>query len=158
MTGHLKGNSINIVIRPMIRSDISRIVLIENMIFSDPWPTAAFEEELDRMGRGIIVAETDGVVAGYAGYIVGAGESHLTNMGVAPEYQRKSVAKILLNGILEIADRAECDYIFLDVRPSNTAALNLYGKFGFTQLYRRPGYYRFPDEDAVVMIKTLGNE
>jgi ribosomal-protein-alanine N-acetyltransferase len=149
---------LNIIIRPMKRADLAPITLIENLIFTDPWPMEAFKEELGRENRGIIVAESDGIITGYAGYIVAAGEAHLTNMGVASEFRGKSIAKILLNSIFEIARKAECDYIFLDVRPSNSAAINLYNKFGFTELYRRPGYYRLPSEDAIVMVKTLGNE
>jgi ribosomal-protein-alanine N-acetyltransferase len=145
-------------IRPMTRGDIDKIVLIETLIFSDPWPKAAFVEELERDERGVIVAETGGVIAGYAGYIVGAGEAHLTNMGVAPDFRGKAIAKTLLKCILEIAKKAECEYIFLDVRPSNTAAINLYCKFGFTELYRRPKYYHLPPEDATVMVKVLSEE
>jgi len=147
-----------VIIRPMARSDISTIVLIENRIFPDPWPTVAFEEELDNDSRGIIVSEVGGVIAGYAGYIIGPGEAHLTNIGVVPEFRGKAIAKILLNSILEISRKGECDYIFLDVRPSNTAAINLYNQFGFFELYRRPKYYRMPPEDAVVMVKTLTDE
>ena len=152
----IKTPEINI--RPMVRGDIDKIVLIETLIFSDPWPKAAFVEELEREERGIIVAETGGVIVGYAGYIVGAGEAHLTNMGVAPEFRGKAIAKTLLKCILEIAKKAESDYIFLDVRPSNTAAINLYCKFGFTELYRRPKYYHLPPEDATVMVKVLSEE
>jgi len=147
-----------LVIRPLTRGDIAPIVLIEARIFSDPWPAIAFEEELDSDYRGVIVAEIDGLITGYAGYIVAAGECQLTNIGVAPEFRGKSIAKSLLNRILEIAKKAECEYIFLDVRPSNTAAINLYNRFGFIELYRRPGYYRIPPEDAIVMVKTLRDQ
>jgi [ribosomal protein S18]-alanine N-acetyltransferase len=148
----------DVIIRPMTRSDIPAIVLIESRIFPDPWPSVAFEEELDNDSRGIIVAEAGGVIVGYAGYIIGPGEAHLTNIGVAPEFRGNAIAKNLLNSILEISRKGECDYIFLDVRPSNTAAINLYNQFGFFELYRRPKYYRMPPEDAVVMVKTLTDE
>jgi ribosomal-protein-alanine N-acetyltransferase len=148
----------DIKIRPMVRADIDKVVLIETLIFSEPWPKAAFEEELEREERGIIVAEIKSVIVGYAGFITAAGEAHLTNMGVVPDFRGKGIAKTLLKCILEIAKKAESDYIFLDVRPSNTAAINLYSKFGFTELYRRPNYYRIPPEDALVMVKILSED
>jgi len=148
----------DLIIRPMTRSDIAQIVLLETRIFPDPWPTAAFEEELGRDYRGIMVAEINTTLAGYAGYIIAAGEAQLTNIGVAPEFRGKSVAKLLLKNILEIGKKAGCDYIFLDVRPSNKAAINLYVKSGFIELYRRPSYYRIPPEDAIVMVKNLMDE
>ena len=86
-----------IKIRPMIRSDVSRVSLLETEIFPDPWPEQAFLEELDRDDRGVILAEIDGRLAGYAAYIIGYGEGHLTNIAVHHEYRGKSVAKKLLN-------------------------------------------------------------
>jgi len=148
----------DLIIRPMTRSDIAQIVLLETRIFPDPWPAAAFEEELGRDYRVIMVAEINTTLAGYAGYIIAAGEAQLTNIGVAPEFRGKSVAKLLLKNILEIGKKAGCDYIFLDVRPSNKAAINLYVKSGFIELYRRPSYYRIPPEDAIVMVKNLMDE
>jgi ribosomal-protein-alanine N-acetyltransferase len=40
---------------------------------------------------------------------------------------------------------------FLEVRESNLAARSLYGKFGFREVSRRPGYYQDTGEAAVVM-------
>jgi ribosomal-protein-alanine N-acetyltransferase len=148
----------DIKIRRMASKDISEVVLLESLIFPDPWPKAAFLEELNGSNRGVLVAESEQTIVGYAAYIVCSGEVHLTNLAVAPEYRRKSIAKILLNHILEIAKAADCEYIFLDVRPSNMAAISLYRKFGFCELYIRANYYRFPVEDALVMIKVLNKD
>ena len=142
----------------MRRDDITTIVLLEAQIFPDPWPEAAFIEELNRENRGVIIAETNGAIAGYAAYIIIYGEAHLTNIAVAPEYRGKSIAKKLLNYILNVAKKADCEYIFLDVRQSNKAAISLYEKFGFIKLYRRPNYYHSPVEDALVMVKNLREE
>jgi ribosomal-protein-alanine N-acetyltransferase len=154
----VRKQEFSIVIRPMRPFDIASITLIETRIFSDPWPMVAFEEELQRDNGGFLVAESDGTVTGYIGYIISAGEAQIINVGVAPEFQRKSIAKRLISHIFEIAKKADCEYIFLDVRPSNSAAIGLYRQFGFSELYRRPGYYRFPNEDAIVMVKNLGEE
>jgi ribosomal-protein-alanine N-acetyltransferase len=151
ITGKLK-------IRAMARSDVSRIALLETEIFPDPWPESAFIEELGKDHRGVIVADIDGAITGYASYIITYGEAHLTNMAVTPKYRGKSIAKNLLNAILDIAKKADCEYVFLDVRPTNSVAISLYRKFGFYELYRRPNYYRNPAEDALVMVKNLDRE
>ena len=46
---------------------------------------------------------------------------------------------------------------FLEVRPSNTAAIRLYLAHGFEQVGMRRGYYQAPDgrEDAVVLRLAL---
>ena len=158
MSGQLKTDLKNFRIRPMTAADVVKIALLEIEIFSDPWPEAAFAEELNRRGRGLIVAESDGIITGYAAYIAAFGEAHLTNIAVVPSYRGKNIAKLLLNSILGIAREAECENIFLDVRPTNKAAIGLYKRFGFHELYQRPNYYHSPVEDALVMVKNLREE
>lgn len=145
----------NLTIRPMTRSDITPLVLLETEIFPDPWPESAFVKALRDGDHSILVAESNKIIAGYAAYIIASGEARLTNIAVSPDFRGKSVAKILLSGILEIVKKADCEYIFLDVRPTNSAAICLYQKFGFYELYRRSNYYLSPVEDAVVMVKNL---
>jgi len=158
MSESIRAKVNNLTIRPMTASDVTKIALLEIEIFPDPWPVAAFNAELNQPDRGVLVAESDGVIIGYAAYITTFGEAHLTNIAVTPAYRGKNIAKLLLNSILGIAREAECEYIFLDVRPSNTAAIELYRKYGFQDLYRRPDYYHNPVEDANVMVKNLREE
>ena len=158
MTGPAGTDLANFRIRPMKEADVTKIALLEIEIFTDPWPEAAFSEELDRPDRGVLVAESDGIIIGYASYIAAFGEAHLTNIAVVPAYRGKNIAKLLLNSIFGIAREAECENIFLDVRPSNRAAISLYKKFGFLELYERPNYYHSPVEDALVMVKNLREE
>jgi [ribosomal protein S18]-alanine N-acetyltransferase len=154
VTENIKGPP-NLVIRPMTDADIDRVTLLEQKLFTDPWPRSAFEQDVSPDTGDFIIAEIDGVLCGYAGYILVMGEANLTNIAVAVEFRGKSIAKILLNCILEIAQKADCFSIFLDVRPSNEAAISLYRKYGFYDLYRRPNYYHTPIEDALVMVKNL---
>jgi ribosomal-protein-alanine N-acetyltransferase len=91
-------------------------------------------------------------IAAYGCYLIITTEAHLTNLAVAPEFRRKSVARQLLGEILEIARRKECEYILLEVRPRNESAISFYEQAGFKLLYRRPRYYRNPVEDALVMV------
>ena len=42
-------------------------------------------------------------------------------------------------------------YITLEVRVSNTPAINLYSKYGFTSFGTRKGYYQDNNEDAMIM-------
>jgi len=142
-------------IRSMGLDDIATLVAMERQIFPDPWPQEAFLEGLRDNDHLFLVAEEETGIVGYAAYYMEMGEARLTNIAVAKPYRRKSVAKKILNFILEVINKAGCKYIFLDVRPSNAAAITFYRKFGFYDLYRRPDYYRNPVEDALVMVKNL---
>ncbi len=150
-----KANESAVVIRLMSDADVDRICALEKEIFPDPWPRSAFVEQLDLDGWGTIVAELNGVVVGYACYMMVANESHLTNIAVDPIWRRKSVAKTLLEHILQIVVANACDILLLEVRPSNTEARAFYERYGFKELYRRRNYYRRPVEDALVMVRHL---
>ena len=153
-----ENSEIRPTIRPMKKNDVNTLILLESGIFPDPWPAEAFIEGLTDKYHKFIVAEVDGKIAGYASYFIDLGEGRLTNMAVAPDFRRKNIAKKLLECILELVEKAGCKYIFLDVRPTNEAAISLYCKYGFYEVYRRPGYYRTPVEDAIVMVRSLSDK
>jgi len=151
-----ESSKIHVAIRGMTKADLSEVVAIEERIFSDPWPRSVFVEQISGEGWSAIVAEADDKIIGYACYYIIDCKSHLTNIAVAPAYRRKSVAKRLLESILQIVRENESEYLLLEVRPSNVTARAFYERCGFSLLYRRPKYYRQPVEDALVMVRRLG--
>jgi ribosomal-protein-alanine N-acetyltransferase len=74
-------------------------------------------------------------------------ERELLNLAVSPEFRRKGLGKALWKASLE----GFCGWIFLEVRESNTAALEFYKLHDFQEVSRRTGYYRDPVETAIVM-------
>lgn len=132
--------------------DVEAVASIEKECFPDPWPRSAFEDIVRSNDHGGMVAVHEDKVIAYGCYLIIAREAHLTNLAVAPEYRRKTVARQILEHILEMARRKECEYILLEVRPRNESAVAFYENAGFKLLYRRPRYYRNPVEDALVMV------
>jgi ribosomal-protein-alanine N-acetyltransferase len=155
LTSDTRPNDLLVTVRALSADDVDQVVVLEKEIFPDPWPRSAFEEQLKGPQWGGIVAERDGRVIGYACYLIVANESHLTNIAVDPLHRRKSVAKRLLDRILDIVNERQCEMLLLEVRTSNHAAITFYERFGFEMLYRRPNYYRRPVEDALVMVRHL---
>lgn len=142
-----------ITIREMTEEDLSEVVKYERELFTDPWPEAVFREDLISSYSHPYVIQLDNELAGYAILWVAVDEGHLTNIAVAPKYQRKSIAKKLLSFILRIANEMRLVQIILEVRPTNTPAIALYEQFGFEKLAVRKNYYRNPVEDCLVMRK-----
>ena len=142
----------------MTTDDIDAVLIREELIFSDPWPRSAFVDVIEEKTWAGLVAEIDGTLVGYACFLIVDVEAHLANIAVAPEYRRKSVAKLLLERILIAVRDRRCEFILLEVRPSNTEALAFYEKYGFQVLYRRPNYYRRPAEEALVMVRYFEKE
>lgn len=140
-----------ISIRTLQLADIDTILELEQDIFDDPWPRELFEDYLDLAGTDFLVALDDSEIIGYAILELEADYGHLTNIAVARNWRRKSVAKRLMNRIFDIISAHGRETIVLEVRPSSTEALKLYERYGFREMYRKPNYYRRPVEEAIVM-------
>jgi ribosomal-protein-alanine N-acetyltransferase len=80
-----------------------------------------------------------------------AGEAHITTIGVRQAYQRLGIGELLLISTIDLALIRQAEVITLEVRLSNTAAQELYQKYGFTKRGVRRGYYTDNREDAVIM-------
>lgn len=90
------------------------------------------------------------IVAFAAGRIV-AGEAEILNLAVLQARRRNGLAKSLVSHLLNDFAKKFVTRVFLEVRESNLAATELYGRMGFTSLGRRPGYYQDPPEAALIL-------
>ena len=145
-------------IAPMKSTDLKAVMALEKAIFADAWPREAFLEHLEESGSGGLVVAIGSDIIGYACYQIAEDGVHLTNLAVAPEYRRKSVANGMLDHILGLARKQACDLIYLEVRLSNETALKFYRSAGFIEVDRVTDYYENPREDAVVMLVRVDDE
>ena len=70
---------------------------------------------------------------------------------MSPEFRRKKIGEALLTTIIKYCRDEGVKYITLEVRVSNTAAINLYEKYSFKSLGTRKNYYQNNNEDALIM-------
>ena len=80
------------------------------------------------------------------------GEGYVTNIAVLPEYRRLGIGEKILGYVIDNT-KAELEFISLEVRVSNIAAISLYEKFGFERAGLRKRFYTNPQEDAIIMTK-----
>ena len=90
-------------------------------------------------------------LVGFAGIWVLSDEAHITNIAVRKKYRRQGIGELLLIQTIELAKGLKADIMTLEVRASNTAAQNLYYKYGFTQVGLRRAYYTDNREDGILM-------
>ncbi len=135
-------------IREGVREDIPRLVALEKECFSSPWSEKGFADFFDSPYSVALVAECDGVVCGYVGMYLIAGEGEVTNLAVSGGYRRHGIGLMLMTAL---ADTKGLTRLMLDVRESNTAARSLYEKSGFKIDGKRKNFYEKPREDAVLM-------
>lgn len=142
-------------IRDMRVADLDRVLEIEHLSYSTPWPEASFRGLLDRSDSELLVATVDGEVVGYAVSWTVLDEAELGNIAVAPEARRQGVAQRLLSATIERMRAQDVSEIYLEVRVSNEGAQRLYERNGFVEVGRREAYYSKPVEDALVMRRAI---
>ena len=137
---------------PMSGEHLDEIAALEKVCFSAPWSRNMLAEELDNDCSAFLAAlDENGRVAGYAGLQVILDEGYITNVAVRPEDRQKGVASQLLQVFINFAKGNRLSFLTLEVRPSNAAAIVLYGRHGFRTVGRRKNYYELPKEDALIM-------
>jgi ribosomal-protein-alanine N-acetyltransferase len=140
----------------MQHGDLKMVSDIERRSYEFPWSHGVFRDCLLAGYRSIVLIREERV-AGYGILSVAAGEAHILNLCVDPEFRSLGYGKRLLNELLFRARAASVREVFLEVRPSNKMALALYRKKGFYQVAKRPAYYQSHEgrEDAAVLAKKL---
>ena len=143
-------------IRDFAEEDLPSVMAIQGEC---PQAAQWFGTDYGRMaetpGTFVLVAEVEwegaAKVAGFAAFHQVLDEAELRNLAVAPEYQRRGVARALIDAACHRLQQAGTKRVFLEVRASNQPALALYYSLGFALHSRRKNYYRDPEEDACVL-------
>ena len=137
----------------MNEGHVSSVAEMEKICFSDPWSENSVASELKNKLALWLVAEEDGRVAGYIGSQTVMDETDMMNVAVHPDFRRKGIAEALVNDLVANLKKMGSHCLTLEVRASNTPAITLYEKLGFSEIGRRKNYYRNPREDALILRK-----
>ncbi|MBE5816467.1 MAG: ribosomal-protein-alanine N-acetyltransferase [Clostridiales bacterium] len=135
--------------------DADAIYPVEYKCFPSPWSQAELKKDMAEKNRIYLGAFDEEVAVGYIGMMCFLDEAHILNVAVLPEYRRQGIAQELLEEAIATAKSKGAQYAYLEVRVSNTPAINLYKKYGFYQIGLRKEYYSDNLEDALTMVKML---
>lgn len=153
---------LEILIRPIKSGDVDPVKTIEMA-----WPLLSHWDievyrrvaEGNETARGFVAAERreggEGRIVGFLVYRVAGPEVEILNIAVDPNASRCRIGTRLLQHLQSLMLRARVTTLFLEVRPSNSPARELYLKDQFTEVGRRKDYYSNPTEDAILMKRTL---
>ena len=138
--------------RRMAEADLEEVLGIEQAVHAHPWTRGNFTDSI-ATGYHCWVVARGRQLAGYGVVTIAAGEAHLLNLSVASAFQRQGIGAELTRFFVKLAQDYGADRIYLEVRPSNTAARALYAAHGFAEMGVRRDYYPAGEgrEDAVVM-------
>ncbi len=133
------------MIRPFTPSDMDRILEIESQAFpKSPYSRGIFAS-LHRSNPATFLVYGEEKILGYLVYTP---EGHIISIAVDPRHRRKGIGTRLVK---EAIGNSTGEFIWAEVRKSNTGAQAFYGKLGFRKRGVIPRYYW--TEDAYIMVK-----
>jgi len=143
-------------IRPMQMIDLAEVLAIENASYDFPWTEGIFRDCLQKQYLSTLFVQQKKIIAYSISQFV-VDECHLLNLCIRQEERKQGLATKMVQYLMNQARQNDMGSIFLEVRISNTAAINLYDKLGFNEIGLRRDYY--PDtngrEDALVLAHEI---
>lgn len=150
----MSGSNTNI--RVMQKDDLDAVMVVEQAAYPIPWSRGVFDDCL--AGRNLCyVFECDNQVIGHAVTSIIVDETHLLNLCISPLASGQGFGRQLLRYLIDDALVRRSAMFYLEVRPSNHAAIQLYFSEGFNEVGTRPNYYPALNgrEDALLMTLEL---
>lgn len=151
------------LIREFSPSDLDAVIAINRENLPENYPAFFFKLHHENFPKAFLVAEHRNRVVGYIMCRVETGklhtidgvgrQGHIISIAVIPEMRRKGIGKSLMLKAMEaLRHFYSVDEYYLEVRVTNTPAVNLYTKLGFKPVKVLKGYY-LDGEDAYLMAK-----
>jgi ribosomal-protein-alanine acetyltransferase len=147
-------------VRAATAADAPAVTELEAAVFGpDAWSAGSVAEELTGPRRRAWVAEVadSAGVVGYAVSALAGDVVDLQRVAVAPARRGRGIASSLVATLIDAARSDGAARVLLEVAADNEAALGLYARHGFTEVDRRPAYYR-DGRDALVLQLSLEEE
>ena len=160
------ADSLEVRFEPMTHATLTQVTSVEQSAYKYPWTSGNFSDSLNAGYKAqLLLGGPDGhELLGYFVAMKGVDEVHLLNITVAPAHQLQGWGRLLLDALTLWSRGQGAQWLWLEVRASNSRAKGLYLRYGFREVGLRKGYY--PEggsgllgtptrEDAVVMSLRL---
>lgn len=147
-------------------TDIEAVQQVNSICLPENYPRFFFLEIADKFPEGFNVAEIEETrdIAGYEMTRIERGLSnfgfgickkgHIISIAVLDKYRRLKIAAKLMDAAHDAMRLRNINEVYLEVRESNQAAVNLYQKLGYQQSKISKHYYT-DGESAIIMISKI---
>lgn len=149
--------SVEAQFEPLTEDRVDAVVAIEQAAYAHPWTRGNFLDSV-RSGYQAQLLTAGNQLLGYFVAMKGVDEVHLLNVTVAPAYQRQGWGRVMLDALAVWSRGQGAQWLWLEVRSSNSRAQRIYERHGYRRVGERKGYYPNGSgkrEDAVVMSLKL---
>ncbi len=142
-------------VEEMKDSDIEDVVKLEKQCFLQPWnqEQCLYELHENPFSTGYLLKDGDQIL-GYAFLWITFEIAQLARIGIDPACRHKGYGTYLMKALCEQARKANSEFLSLEVRESNQAALKMYENIGLIQVNVSKNYYS-DGENAIVMSMAL---
>ncbi len=157
-------------VRRMEPNDISAVMALDRLAFSDPWPESAYVQEIyfNPLARYFVLEllpsqphwrrpwkpRTSNLI-GFVGMRVEQTRGHISTLAIHPDWRGLGFGELLLITALQQAVKMKAVTVMLEVRPSNTIAQNLYTKYHFLPIGRHAHYYQDGEDAQLLEVPQL---
>ena len=159
MSAILQSPDSDYIFRKMREPDLDEVMAIEESVYNFPWTRGIFNDCL-KVGYFCMVLQQQGKIIAFSIMSVAADESHLLTIVVAKDKQGQGFGKKMLDEMIHLATKNDANTMYLEVRISNKAAIQLYHQRGFNELGVRSNYYPAEQgrEDALILALDLASK
>jgi|SRR5579862_348073 len=147
-------------VRAMAAQDLDQVLALERGVPEAPHWDRTVYENLFTGGTSVVRYGAFVAVSGnaLAGFVVARQMfevCEIESIVVDEQFRREGLGNALLGAVATWAASDGAERLQLEVRAGNLNAIRFYEKAGLRKEGLRRGYYRDPDEDAVLMGKSL---
>lgn len=149
-----------IILRSAEICDLQRLLTLADGSPGAPrWSPRTWQQVLESRSTGaqriVLIAESVNELIGFGVLGLAADDAEIESLAVSEAWRRRGIARRLCEDLFGWARARGAKRASLEVRVSNNAARALYESLGFHEVATRRGYYRDPEEDALVMTTEL---
>ena len=148
------GKVLPVTVSAADNGDIKDIAELEKECFSSPWSENAILEAMEH-NTVFFKAVYQNTFAGYIGVTAVSGEGYINNIAVKKDLRGNGIGSLLLDRAITFSKSENLEFLSLEVRASNNAAISLYKKLGFNKAGIRKNFYESPKEDGLIMTKRF---
>lgn len=146
----------NITIKKLEKSDINKILQIEKSQNVTILKETVILDDMSNSNNTLYFgAIYNDIIVGYIAITYVIDSIDILSIVTMKSYENIGIASFLLEYIFNFAKKNNVNKIFLEVRTSNTKAINLYEKNNFKLISKRKNYYTDTKEDALIYLKEI---